>query len=1618
MERGEGMIAIVRGLKDASLAVTLLDGDNKYTLKPDNVSRIGSPPVQSSTVQCENLGSRSDSGVQATDGLYASTYKIMHCHVTPTSPLRQVTEFPPQRAELSPGQGNFEIGGCGSGERHRASRSTNYRGGLSWPERGSVYSPRPSPKMDAFASSLRKYPSLSPERSSEIVERLVNFAQSRNAISKNSKTCPDGMDSDSSQQNYMLDQSRNCAKTLQRNYEPRVVVKSKRPDENQPRERWDKRNATKEFEFTSRGNFGVNNEVRYLRDVARTIREDIRNVFQIQNQPDRLSPRERSSPERTLKSQKSGHSVINMETQAAVEMVSKEIVAMPTEVPSQRTVAVAAIPSSSRERLPGATSSVLNNHWAQEASQPHTIVTGNKDGIKNEKYKHKNIRLCRSLEEIRYEKYRSKKCLPDQRDCHDGHKNINNLRNEKHCHRIKKPNKTTNSDFTWRFQQSCSGIQILDNVDESPKVKSQLCNINYECEADTISEIIQNWLGALPLKPIDYFSRPLEKEYLFYDLFKKLERNANMLGLDEVNKLKDDIIEVLHEFPVEVTGNKDIFLERLANLLIVDIKKSKRKNNSQAKHGSDIFNGFCCTDRYIPPTEDELRKFLTDEVRIFLRKSVLKFTLSQRLELTEDIFNVASHFMDSVHSVNEDIVKQDIVNILVYHDISAQVAIHFANILIKHLKRHFINQLNSGNLRSDTIIVLPNISSTPTPFNSKSENIEGSRRQPLKESNVLDSTDSYTQQLSEQITKWLKSVEQFLPQLQEPDFNHAIVQDLINDILDRQRYLQLHPSNLSTAESELDHLKFQIFKWMNDNNFELLERAEDLMQRINKIPVPSLPMSPKRSPTKFENPETSLGHAKSPHEKGAVKTSNDELNAQQTTDPMSVRDNQNNDTRIPIRNTPIPVHDQINEEYSRFLQEWVQKIPILTSTADEEALASKARIGIINGIYQANNKIRSTLRSKDQFLLEDMLDDEIEDLLSCLPQTFELKSKKHALKIELITKTVDLFNKLIDESYKERLAQNVDASLQKQGLKSPLHPEEEIQVRRVVDNFILFTKYRDNDKIRSEVYRRRLLNVLEELIDEIKKNHTEVTQIDYEYYLNDIVNVLQQVPVPDYETFNEEADIIALEMEIEKWYNDLPIPKPPNNLIELEWKKKIEKLAKKVHENNKKFESEDYRDLIIKSDLMVFLGEDIMNDPNININYVYRDFLERIKNGIPLSQVSRRVSFQEPENYIQRVSFQEPENYNQFQSNVPISSSLLENKVSSNEEQRGEYIKPQTPKMPLTSIRIDDENVRVPTMGPIMREHYPVKHNSDYNRKQSRQENNRSSIEKSAIIENNNDSDTQWEKPKYYDLLHAPPFAEISDRTAKGNEESYKLFSEERPLSSSLKEPSNIEWHTIPTSFERMNQQRHQINPARRENFDQYNEPKINGKSNNKPAGSGIAEKRNGLHTSQVAGPSGYKHHQQGTSSDLSRKQNIAYGERLYPKNYRLQPPYVYPPRKFSIQIQTPAEAFNEEGAFRGTDDNIRTVATNTSARTPSTRQPEYSNEPKIKRSKQVPDKDGARKYVELDSSEYDDDDDQYRCRCIERFWKYGRRARYYCDGLDMQLPPCMPFMCNFPRYF
>ncbi|KAJ8706971.1 hypothetical protein PYW08_011105 [Mythimna loreyi] len=233
---GEGLVAIVQGLENSGVTLTVCNRSrhNSDTSRPSGLNRIqinaanprsdmpavdqrrnmvpavtGPPAASTAAVQRTSVEtstgsdfSRMATASQICDGRYASSYKLAHCMISPTSPPEAVTEFPPQRKEPCRNHGNFEIGGHSSGQwnghaighnvsaqgcspvRVQTSRVRHYGGTQTWAEKGSShrYTKANHRETEAFAHSLRKYPSMAPFRtaSTDLIEKLIRYTQAKN----------------------------------------------------------------------------------------------------------------------------------------------------------------------------------------------------------------------------------------------------------------------------------------------------------------------------------------------------------------------------------------------------------------------------------------------------------------------------------------------------------------------------------------------------------------------------------------------------------------------------------------------------------------------------------------------------------------------------------------------------------------------------------------------------------------------------------------------------------------------------------------------------------------------------------------------------------------------------------------------------------------------------------------------------------------------------------------------------------------------------------------------------------------------------------------------------------------------------------------------------------------------------------------------------------------------------------------------------------------------------------------------------------------------------------------------------------------------------------------------
>ncbi|KAJ0170135.1 hypothetical protein K1T71_014063 [Dendrolimus kikuchii] len=327
---GEGTIAIIQALRDAGLAITVMDGRYQRLLNLEHQARerlaIARILALKKSLEVSQFHSSAETstldkphrGTQVCNGRYTSSYQTTHCNTSPASPQVDPPEFPPQRLSPNTTEGNFLVGGCRSGDSYAPVKdSRSYRKSIASQDRGALHSNRiahtseftnrVSRESEAFIYSLRKYPSISPERpgSAEMVQRLINYTQSKNfkkrwRKSKSMRSLPDinrkpdiqtMNKSNKNIQTYTRSGSSSPVKndfnanyieeTLSRNF----ILKSPISDSRNVRYKDlqdDHLNETYDYlkyNIPSHRKFYRSPEVRYLTDVTKRFRDTLRQIY-------------------------------------------------------------------------------------------------------------------------------------------------------------------------------------------------------------------------------------------------------------------------------------------------------------------------------------------------------------------------------------------------------------------------------------------------------------------------------------------------------------------------------------------------------------------------------------------------------------------------------------------------------------------------------------------------------------------------------------------------------------------------------------------------------------------------------------------------------------------------------------------------------------------------------------------------------------------------------------------------------------------------------------------------------------------------------------------------------------------------------------------------------------------------------------------------------------------------------------------------------------------------------------------------------------------------------------------------------------------------------------------
>lgn len=908
-----------------------------------------------------------------------------------------------------------------------------------------------------------------------------------------------------------------------------------------------------------------------------------------------------------------------------------------------------------------------------------------------------------------------------------------------------------------------------------------------------LNELIKDWLHEIPVKAVDYLGKPVKKEQVLHVAAGKIKSIImNKVHYDRFDSLKSEILSILDDVPIEVsTRNKKRYLNRMAHDLtknlveVFTVNPSDRKRweksidldktlKETVRKDAIIFN-------YHLPPDNELKRFVDQEIKDFTTKFNVKICPSTEEEIQIELIDILIDSFNDLRYGKEEKLKEEIVLMIsefIY--ISEHEGIYFANNIIYNFK-HFLKEKHSDNIVTPTFVVLQN--TTQNFCNQTAESPKKDVTDHDKNKNI----EKYTQQIVQQINKWMENISGLKPV--DAGFKRVVAYDLAGDIVDRHKYLELNSSSKSTDANELEHLKYQIFKWVNklvgENNVEAINQASQLMDQIQNIPVPtftkpdhnvnkskSVSFKADEESNKGDNPNErkrscSLGgetpESSSPNQNYPKAISfmdsennNHEANAPTNSEKNSSYPNQTGlgiqldaETRnvctetdisqIPktrpcstsmtdmgyskaastasqsdqgkryssppgfclecpnarlVKDMPIPPKfdeqkssrtrpnsdrlvshgcnldnpnqetkiNQLKDEYDRYLQTWVQQIPIILAKPEEQGQIDTMRKRVYHGVWKAITKLQMNPNTlSNLFHYQDVLDDELEELLDTLPQSRELINKKQIMKNQLIKKTADthvqIFNLVSGTSYKQQLVDNVATHMPRKNVGFTgfdVHNIcEDIHKLNLAETFLMYTMYdRDADIVKANVFKKKLMKQIQEIFDDLKRTRgVEMADIDIKTYKDEILKGLLNVHPPSDQTIREEADEVLIGLEIEQWFQDLPLYETDNNFEILCRKRYRDSLAQKVHEMEKEGKL-IYCEDKFRHEITRFMTKLPIRENEIeNIPFMIEELVNRLKN-----RPKNRSVVAEPVHRF--TNLVHPHDYDDFSRNMPHCSSF------------------------------------------------------------------------------------------------------------------------------------------------------------------------------------------------------------------------------------------------------------------------------------------------------------------------------------------------------------------------
>lgn len=451
--------------------------------------------------------------------------------------------------------------------------------------------------------------------------------------------------------------------------------------------------------------------------------------------------------------------------------------------------------------------------------------------------------------------------------------------------------------------------------------------------------------------------------------------------------------------------------------------------------------------------------------------------------------------------------------------------------------------------------------------------------QSIKDRDINVNLETYSKQLVEQIGEWFDRLN--FPEANQKGFKEVVINDLAADIVDRHKYLELNPNNSQSEEDELEHLKYQIFKWINklvgEENSETIAHADDLMRRIKSIPVRPMLV---RTQDKANGASGSSSLQQCCEKRLGAEGQQNRSSPSASPATSNRMDPTNPNTKPCCSQEPPPAASPSDEEakeamYQKFVTTFTDHcnaLPLDDSTPDQK----NARQAIFNGIILTFFKLKADpVIENDYGYFEFILEEKIDQLLDDLPQTEELKKIRHSWKTSVLESALRLLDEMHAVSDRPSFRQRVKDKFNRQlAVDNDIQQCFDLQqnfLNSVADAYILQVNYKEKDPVKANIYKNRLMAEIDKLVNHFTKEHNAGFRLFNQAKLRRItMKALEQVPVPTDDILKDEVEEIHLADEIEKWYKELPTKPLQNETDGVLIKRMIDILAKKLNEMHKR----------------------------------------------------------------------------------------------------------------------------------------------------------------------------------------------------------------------------------------------------------------------------------------------------------------------------------------------------------------------------------------------------------------------------------------------------------------